>query len=61
MYGGRRRLAQPQRRGQVGVYEEPQVTGGRGERLAQAEGADGVHQHFRRAGVGAPDDKADGS
>src|ERR1700733_6906470 len=46
------RLAQPQRRAQIDIHQDLQVLGRRGDRLAQAERADGVDQHLRRASHG---------
>jgi hypothetical protein len=55
------RLGQPQRRAQVDVDHEPQVLGRGRERLTQTVGADGVHQHLRRADLGGdPVDDAPG-
>jgi len=54
-------LAQPQGRPQVDVHQHRQVRRGHGDRLAQAERADGIHQDLRRAGVGGdPVDQAPG-
>jgi len=46
------RLAQPERRTEVDVHHDPQVLGCRGDRLAQTEGTDRVHQHLRGADLG---------
>jgi hypothetical protein len=55
------RLGQPQRRAHVDVDHEPQVFGRGRERLTQTVGADGVHQHLRRADPGGdPIDDAAG-
>jgi hypothetical protein len=47
--GGSLRRPVPQRRRQVGISHKSQRPGRRAEHVAQAERADGVHRHVRRA------------